>query len=350
MKKKLSFLLASLLCFGALAGCNKRPNSGFSGTYWLESHSATTVQKGFYEKIEYDVSFMEPDGDFAPVLHEMTEGYLNFTVDGEKSKYVAELYEEGGLYVYHTKLEIYGEYTFGEATYKVDGDITESITKFKGMDDNFACVEAVKKIKNVYPTIQTPLNADDFVTVTAEFKTVYDGKKATLTVDAKDDVSKGVLSSVQEPTTIKKYNKKAYIDNELMLLLFRNFSYDNSLSYTFRTLETTTGTLKEIIGQARLTQATTEANSNEAIRSFPLESYIDNLGGRIPRKFSCFGVTFKTTGEYSQDFAYAYYANKIEEEGIVQNDTRHYLIKCFRPAIYNIGYFVYTLDSVTHER
>ena len=143
--------------------------------------------------------------------------------------------------------------------------------------------------------------------------------------------------------------------NELMLLLFRNFSYDNSssLSYTFNTIDTSTGTIKGINGSARLPQTTTESTTTQsAIRGITLEScYIDAINyNHSFIKFNCYGVTFKTTGEYSQEFAYAYYADSIDENTGLKNDPRHYMVKCFRPAIYNIGYFVYTIKTVTHQR
>ena len=134
--KKLTLLLAGLLSLGMLTSCGKTQNSSFTGTYWLDNHSANNVQKGFYEKIEYDVSFMEPDNDLAPNLYEMSENYLNFVVD-DSSSYVTELYTEGNLYVYKTTLTINGKYTFGESSYPVNGDVTETITKFKGMDGGF---------------------------------------------------------------------------------------------------------------------------------------------------------------------------------------------------------------------
>ena len=355
MKKKLSLLLAGLLCFG-VTGCNKVPNSGFAGTYWLESHTATNVEKGFYEKIEYDVSFSEAAGDFMPVLYEMYPDYLNFYVDKDHSSYVTELYEENGLYVYHTTLKVSGKYVYGDITYDVEEDVTETISKFKGKADNFACVETKKTIKNVYPVTQHPSLDKDFVTVSAEINVAYDGKDANVSVEAKDEASKNLLATMQEPVTIKKYvtNKKAYMDNELMLLLFRNFSYDksSSLSYTFNTIDTSTGTIKGINGSARLPRTTTESTTTQsAIRGFEEDCYIDTISdNHMKIKFNCYGVTFKTTGEYSQEFAYAYYADSIAENIGLKNDPRHYMVKCFRPAIYNIGYFVYTIKTVTHQR
>ena len=348
MKKKLAFLLTCLLSLAMFSGCSTTPNSGFSGTYWLENHSASNVQKDFYEKIEYNVSFIEED-DLAPKLYELNDDYLNFIIDEEKSSYVTELYSEGDLYVYKTKLVINGAYTFGEFTYSVEDDVTETITKFKGMENGFACVESTKSVKNVYPAKQAPINEDDFVTLTADFKIVYGEKSATLTVDAKDSVSKSLLVSVQEPVTVKNYNKKAYIDNDLMLLIFRNFNYDDSLNYTFKTIDSATGALREISGAKRVDQTST---ASLAVRSFEIASYVDTVSNnRMNIKFNCFGISFKTMGEYSQSFCHAYYAKSVEGAMISgENVARHYMVKCYRPAIYNIGYMVYTIDTVTHQR
>ncbi|MBR2336495.1 MAG: hypothetical protein IKA61_00925 [Clostridia bacterium] len=355
MKKKFSLLLALLLSLGTVVGCNKTPNSGFVGTFWLESYTVKTVQPDFYEKIEYKVSSTEKDDKFAPALYDSNDGYLNFYVDEEKSSYVTELYSENGLYVYKTRLVVFGQYTFGQSgVYTVEGDVTETETTFKGMEDGFACVKSVKRVKNVYPVEQAPTTVDDFVTVTADFTVEYTDKSATLTVSAKDEVSKAHLSAVAEPVTVKKYNKKAFIDNELMLLIFRNFKYENTLSYTFNTIETSTGGLKEINGSAYLTSesVSSDVTKQTAIKTIDMENSIDNLGvGRLPRKINAFGITLKTTGEFSQSFAYVYYANSIGDDvNDAQNKSRHYMVKCFRPAIYNIGYLVYTLDTVSHTR
>ena len=351
MKKRTTLLLAGLLSVSMFASCGKVANSAFSGTYWLEEHSAKNVQADFYERVEYDVAFSEPDDDFMPNLYEMSDDYLNFVVDDNYSSYVTELYAENGLYVYHTLLTVVGRYTFGTLSYEVK-DVTETITKFKGAEDNFACVESKKIVSNAYPVTQRPTSDKDFAKVNAEISVTYDGKKAVVTTTAKDEASKSLLATMQKPVTIKKYetNKKKFIDNELMLLLFRNFSYDNTLSYTFNTIDTSDGVLKEINGAARLPQATTDTTSQSAVRSFTIDSYIDDANyNPAPLKMNCFGVVFKTTGEYAQSFAYAYYAESIEG-GIPGARPRHYMVKCFRPAIYNIGYFVYTIDTVTHSR
>lgn len=350
--KKISLFLASLLCCSLLVGCSGAVNPEFNGTYWLDNPIYQDVENGFYEKIEYKLTTVEKDGNFAPQLSELTPEYLDFYLDADKSSYVTELEGKDGLYVYKTKLVIYGEYSFGESgTYAIEGDVTETETTFKGMKDGFACVKSVKKIKNTYPKGQTPTGKNDFATVTAEFTVEYGEKNATLTVDAKDDASKALLSAVNEPVKVKKYNKKDYIDNELMLLAFRNFQYDKTLSYTFFTIESASGVLKEIVGSAKydITAQSSEEATATANQTIDVNCMID--GNKYNRSFNTFGITFKTTGEFSQAFAYAYYANSIDNDvADAQNRSRHYLVRFYRPMMYNTGYLVYTLNTVSHTK
>lgn len=351
MRKKISILLAGLIGLGMVTGCSKTVNSGFEGTYWLEAPSVSDVENGFYEKTRYNVSSIEND-DYAPKLYEINDNYLNFFVDEAKSSYETELEAVNGYYVYKTKLVIYGKYVYGtDGVYEVEGDVTETETVFKGKKDGFACVKSVKKVKNTYPVEQAPATADDFVTVGAEFTIDYAEKNATLTAKGADERSAKLLSALSEPVKIKKYNKKAYMDNELMLLLFRNFRYENTLTYTFSTIEWSTGALKEIIGSAKLdtVASSSDANKTSAIKSMVVSCNIDNV--RKERSFNTFGVTFKTTGEFAQSFAHVFYANSIGDDvADLDNNSRHYMVKCYTPAIYNVGYIVYTLDTVSHTK
>lgn len=350
--KKIALLLVCVLCSSLFIGCNKTANSEFNGTYWLDNSTYQDVQDGFYERIEYKVASIEKDGNFAPQLGEINPEYLDFYVDTDKSSYVTELEGKDGAYVYKTTLTIYGEYSYGESgSYLVEGDVIETETTFKGLKDDFACIKSVKKVKNTYPTEQIPTDNSEFLTINADFTISYGDKNATLTVDAKDEISKSLLSAVLEPVIIRKYNKKDYIDNELMLLLFRAFQYDKSLNYNFFTVESASGVLKEVIGSAKtdsLAQSSEEA-STTANQTVELNCTID--GSKFKRSFNTFGVTLKTTGEFAQTVALAYYAKSIgDDTSDTQNNSRHYMIRCYTPMIYNTGYLVYTLDKVTHVK
>lgn len=350
--KKITILLTLILTCSLFMGCNKTANSTFNGTYWTDNPINQEVEKGFYERVEYSVTAIEKDGDRAPALSEINTDYLNFIVDPYNSSYVTEIEEKDGLYVYRTKLVICGEYTYGEdGSYLVEGDVTETETSFKGMKEGFACVKSVKRVKNTYPTEQAPKDDTAFVTVSADFTVDYTDKKATLTVTPRDEISKTYLSSVDEPVTVKKYNKNAYIDNELMLLMFRNFQYDKSLSYTFSTIESASGTLKGIVGSAKTSTAVSQTSEDELSANQTIDITCNIDGSMMKRSFNAFGVTFKTTGEFAQSFAHVYYAKSIGDDTTdAQNDSRHYMVKCYRPMIYNTGYLVYTIKTVSHVK
>ncbi len=349
MIKKLSILLATFLTVTAFSGCNQTINSGFAGTYWLTSPSFTGVDETCYEKLQYDIT-CETETDYAPKIS--GDSSLKFSVH-PRSSYVTELYSENGLYVYKTTLSIFGEYVYGEGNTIAVEDFTQTETTFKGMEHGFAPVKTVKTVSNIVPMVAHPNDKSDFVIVKATITTEYGEKNAVHTLTASDAVSKKYLSALKEPVTVRKYNKDKYIDNELMLLLFRNFKYENSLSYTFKSIESATGQLKGIKGSAKLETVQTGKESSTqttAIKTITIENC--NLGdGAYDRDFNAFGVTFATTGEYGQNFAYAYYANSVGDNLTdLNNDSRHYMVKLYRPAIYNCCYIVYTLSSATNVR
>lgn len=351
MKKKLSLLLSGILCLGLLTSCGSTTNSGYAGTYWLENPIHKQVDESFYEKIEYKVT-TEEDCE-GTTLTNLNKDALFLSIDSNKSSYVTELYGENGLYVYKTTLTLYGEYIFAGDGYVVDGDVTQTETSFKGYEDGFACVKSVKTIKNTLPVTSTPTSADDFAVVEATITTDYGPKNATHTLTA-DEKNKSYFNSLVEPVTIKKYNKKSYIENDLIMLMARNFAYEDTLNYTFSSIESATGELTEL-KIAPFTKTTSNgssdsATSSSAIRTLTVENC--QLDGVIRNvNFNTYRLKFSTTGEYAQDFTYAYYAKSLDNDSDdPQNLSRHYMVKCYKPALYNLFYMVFTIDTVTHTR
>ena len=348
MNKKLSLLLTGILCAGLLTGCGKTLNSGFAGTYWLQTPTTVQVPETFYEKIEYKVTTeAEYEGS---KLTNLNEGDLYFNLDSNKSSYVTELKSENGVYVYTTTLTMSGEYIFAGEGYVVENDVTTTKTTFKGYEDDFACIKSEKTIKSTLPTVSTPTSKDQFVTINATITTEYGEKNAMHTLTA-DETSKAYFSSLSEPVTIKKYNKNAYIENDLMLLLARNFSYEDTLSYSFSTIESATGELSKlkIAPDSRSTSTSSEsASQSTAFKTLTIQNcQIDNVIRTI--NFNTFRLKFSTTGEYAQDFTYAYYANSLDSEAKDPNNlSRHYMVKCYKPALYNTQYMVFTIERITH--
>lgn len=355
MKKKLLALLSALIALATLFSCSGIPNSGFAGTYWLEVPSAQAPE-GFYERIEYEISSIDKT-DFAGALYPVNSN-LKFEVDQAKSAFVTELYSEGDGFVYKTTLNLTGTYTYiDEAnginfTYTVANDVTTTESWFKGREDGFACTKSVQSVVNTLPLSAFPTSESDFTKVIVETETVYGEKDATHTVRSDDPATAILLNANGEPKTVSDYKKNAYIDNALIPLIFRCFKYENNINYTFSSIEISSGELKGSKGSAKLTTETSPDSSTiqTAIKTMDVDCKIDG-DSRMNVSFNTFGVTISTTGEYAQDYMTAYYANSIGNDVLdANNRSRHYMVKCFRPTLYNTCYLVYTISTVSHTR
>ncbi|MBQ8726125.1 MAG: hypothetical protein IJY84_03395 [Clostridia bacterium] len=356
MKKKLLALISAVLCLATLFGCSGIPNSGFAGSYWLDVPSLTKAPDGFYERIEYEIS-TETKTDFASSLYPVNEK-LTFTVDQAKSAFVTELIGDGDGYIYKTTLNLSGTYSYIDEensinfTYTVEGDTTTTETHFKGFEQGFACVKSTQSLVNTLPISAFPTSEKDFTKLIVQTETVYGEKDAVHTVKSDDPATSVLLTNNGVPKTVGDYKKDAYIDNALVPLIFRCFKYDNTLNYTFYSIEISSGELKGSKGSAKLAVETSPDSSTTqtAIKTMTVDCKIDG-DSRMDVSFNTFGVTISTVGEYSQEYTTAYYANSIGNDVLdASNRARHYMVKCYRPMIYNACYLVYTLSTVSHVK
>ena len=243
MKKKILAFLAGLTAIITASGCANVATSSFTGSYWLDDYTVKTAPDDFYERLEYEITSVKGNDEsvvptYASALYQA--GQLDFIVD-PSSLYVTELYTENGNYVYETSTTINATYYYNydsstksyKDSYKVENDTVKTKTVFKDFNGKFAPIISEREARNVFPIYATPTKVEHFKKI--GYKTVieYGEKNATVTLTPADPISKEYLSSLKEPVTVKKYNKKAYIDNELIVLLFRSFKLDSSLSYTF---------------------------------------------------------------------------------------------------------------------
>jgi len=348
--KKLSIFLAGLLTV-CLTGCASVQTSAFAGSYWLENYSNKTAPDGFYEKIEYEVK-TETETNYAPAL--IKSGNIKFEIDSVKSSYYTELYTENGNYVYQTSLTVNGTYYYGangEKSYKVENDTTVTKTVFKDFENKFKVISSTKEASNIFPVYSSPSSEKDFKKVAYKSVIEYGEKNATVTLTTDDPISKEYFSTLSKPVTVKKYNKKekGYIDNEIIPLIFRTFKYDSSLSYTFKSIENVTGSLKQVVGKAvDLNTSTPSSESASQSPIFPMTVNNCSLNGvRFDVEFDVLGVSFQTTGEYGQTFLTAYYETARKN---VDLKTKHFMVKGYQPMIYNCAYMVYTIHTVYNQR
>ena len=352
MKNKIIAFFATVLSVITLANCSGVANSAYKGAYWSASPSFTGVDENMYEKLEYEVTAIT-NSDYANAI--VPNKALSFSVNPE-SKYETTLTAKDGLYVFQTKLIIKGEYTYGNGKTIAVDDSIETENLFKGFGDKFAPVKSTKVVKNTVPLNASPANEEAFVKVDYVSVIEYKDDTATVTVEPKNKDSEQFLAVVKKPVTVKKYNKKAYIENDLMALMFRNFKYEQTLSYTFNSIEDVTGALKQSKASIRpFTTTTTDKNNTQTqmIQTMTIPNCsIDGGNSYYDEKFNAVGINFQTTGEFSQTYMTAYYANSINDGGDTnakddENASRHVMIQCYRPNIYSTGYLVYTLHTAT---
>lgn len=363
MKKKILAFLAGLTAIITASGCANVATSSFTGSYWLNDYTVKTAPDGFYEKIEYEISSVKSDDKsviptYAPSIYQA--GKLDLIVDSSKSSYVTELYTENGNYVYETSTTINATYNYNydsatktfKDSYVVENDFIKTKTIFKDFNGKFAPIISEREASNVFPIYATPTKAEQFKKI--GYKTVieYGEKNATVTLIPADPISKEYLSSLKEPVTVKKYNKKAYIDNELIVLLFRSFKLDSSLSYTFSSIENVTGSLKQVIGKAKINNSTTSSDKTAQTSIIPMTidaCSLDCGKSRFSADFDALGVSFATTGEFAQTFITAYYETTLKGNSAGWN-SKHIMIKSYQPAIYNCAYLVYTIHTVYNQK
>ncbi|HBF86979.1 MAG TPA: hypothetical protein DDW54_04790 [Clostridiales bacterium] len=339
MNKKRAAAVAAILSAALTVGCSGNQSVNFDKTYWDENPSATELVN-VHEKLTYSVGFTkgtsaEDVGEYVP----RTSGNenLSFTV-GEGSSYVAELSVEDGLYVYKTVLTVNGVYTYSGGTKEISGDYTETTVKFKGIKDKFRPVETVKKARNTTPVSTAPSGDGSFITSGYELKITYGEKDATVEFKADDDSADIYRNQTgRSPYVIKNYGKKDYIDNETAVLVFRAFAYTETLSCSYRSIEPFKGVLETL-------QATTVSDSSGAQKKS--EVILKSFMGANERKFTAQGVKFATQGSYGQPVLYAFYSVDGDTSSTKTYAAKRLPLLIYQPAIFNSGYFIYTLESV----
>ena len=139
------------------------------------------------------------------------------------------------------------------------------------------------------------------------------------------------------------------MDNGLMLLLFRNFKYDGALNYSFSTIEPLSGELQSVTGSIyrEVTSAKDSSSTNQYTVCPIKDVKFDSLPGRAYYTFNVVRMDFSTSGTTGQNFMRAYYAESMQGNTDTKNFTRHLPVMISQPTIFNTGFLVYELSSVS---
>ena len=351
MKKVIAVLTASLLAVFALTGCSKSNSKNFAATYFSKN-AETTGTATVSETLTYDVSSYTKLSDtylkgLFPEISVLNED-LSFEVDSSNSNYTTTIYntEDGKNYVFKSRLIIAGKYVYGskKTEYAVERDVTDITVTFKGIGSKFQPVSVTKTAKNVVPLSTAPSSEKDFVTLDYTYTVAY-GSSAKITVKANDDTTaKYFTAQTRKPTEIKKWNKKDFVENDILYTVFRNFDYSPDFSYAYNTIDAVSGALTSasasMIGSA----------AASTIVKLPSNVYL--YSGSYSA-FNAYGVKFATTGKYGKAYAYSYFAKSINNGGEAadkddKNVTRRVPLIIAQPSIHNTGYLVFTLHNANN--
>ena len=348
MKKFIAVVAGCAAAILTLTACSGNANT-FAATYFLQGDASVRDIGTVDEKLTYKVySFSGKDESNAydtllPSLASGTETLKFSVTDGSTYETTLKTLADKSGYEFHSLLTVNGVYTSGNGkTYTVQGDTTEITATFKGVNDKFHPIAVTKVIKNTFPTSGNPTDEKQFVTASCTYKIDY-GKNATVTVTpGEDETSKTYYKSLAEKNTvIKKYDKKDFVDNDLLFTVFRNFDYAANFSFSYSTIDALSGAMvsasASVIGES--------GKSPVKLLSKPANSKL-TMGA-----FNTCGVKFATTGEYGKAYAYCYYALSVNGSGSVSdekdkgNSTRRAPLMIAQPLIYNVGYLVMALDT-----
>ena len=356
MKKKIIATISCALAVFALAGCGQTTSSiAFNGSYWNKDTSNDTPA-GKEEFIEYSVYSVEENDLWNKT---QTNAILKFRTreeTDESGKTVSSSYKtvlrsnEDGTFTYKTTLTVYGTYEISgdEENARDFADVTETETTFEGYNTSFRPIKSVKKVSN---TVPYPSGSTYSIKNARYVSTIdYTEKDAAIKIEILegDESPEQFGERAKKDITVSKYNKNAYIDGELMLLLFRNFKHEANMSYSFKTIEPLSGELQSVTGSV-YTKTSTEKNSASSYDYLTTCSLKKVLLGTPPYHDYSFNVVrmdFSTSGSTGQTFMRAFYSQGYEG-ATDSNSTRHIPVMIAQPSIFNTGFLVYELRSAT---
>lgn len=355
MKKKILAAISLTLSVLAFASCSGAASeTAYVGSYWNKDTTNETPA-GKTETLEYIVE--SDDGSNKLWNNARKNDHLSFktvSVTDENGKTVASSYKtvltanEDGTYVYKTTLTVYGQYETNGVTRDV-ADVTETETTFGDYNKGFAPIKSVKTVSNTVPYSSS--SAYVFKKTHYRSTTTYSGNDATVKIEILDgdESPEQFKERAKKETSISKYNKKAYIDNDLMLLLFRNFKHEANMSYSFRSIEPLSGELQSVTGSV-YTKTSTDGKNSASLEYLVTSPLLKNVQlGTSPRHDYSFNVVrmdFSTSGSTGQNFMRAYYAQSYEGASEA-NSARHIPVMIAQPMILNTGFLVYSIKTAT---
>ena len=328
MKKFITTILIAVISLFTLTGCGTTP-IGFKAQYWHEN-IATTDFHPLKEETEYEVNLVNKTPSNAS---EVSNKYFKMEIISGKYVTKLEMQEDENkkpYYCYKTELYLEGKYIFEKEEKPFVNDVITETT-FKTIVNDFMPISTKKESSKTTTVIET---TDGFALYDFAYNyTVNYGEEDAKTRYELNAIGEKETTPIVKETTFKKYNKEPYIDNELLLLLPRAFSYESGFIKQFTTIDVITQKT-----QSMAYNSTAQNTSNSDVKSFNLKYSLNGseVGGD---DFKAARVSTVIDDTFSGAAIEAYYANE-------HTTHRHRMVKCYTQLNEFLGYLEYTVKSV----
>ncbi len=332
MKKLITFLLLAIISIFSLTGCSGVQTMGFKAQYWLKN-VASTGYSPFSEVVEYDVKVVN-----VKPTNSVEYSNANLKMEVTSGTYTTKLsmkQDEGGApyYLYETELQIEGKYVLDKEERPFNNNVKSS-TKFKTIVDDFAPISSSKSSTDT-TTVTKISNGYAVYNFRYNYAISYGDKNAETNYEL-SLIGEAESEPIRKDTVFKKYNEGLYVDNELLLLLPRAYSYDSSFTKEFTTIDVVTQATQKMAYSS-----TTQNTGSADVKSFNLKYLLngDEVGSE---DFKAARVTAYINETFSGVDIEAYYS--------VDHEThRHRMVKCYTPLNDSLGYLEYTIKSATQN-
>ncbi len=325
MKKLITAIILSIFLAFTITGCGAKTLS-YAGAYWHESGSGFV---GFNETNVYSVEVVSTKPSNST---ELVNEYVSLVIeDGEYTTNLKMLNDEthGNYYAYTTTLKIKGKYVFETQEFAFEDDITTT-TLFNSFAKDFSVIRSNRKSNNS-TTLLAATSGYEITKASYEFNIEYGSSDAVLT--------RTIINSLNEEskdtTTIKKYAKSNYVDNELILLMPRAYKYDTPFTDNFNSIS---GVDKRNLGL----YYTTATNNNETTISSFNVSYEHNGVQTTSETLQAIMFRIGLDSTFSGPSIDAYYL-------IDQKTHRHKMLCAYTALNDSLGYLKYTLVKSTDK-
>ncbi len=342
MKKKCVAGLILLLPLGLLAACGGGGPTTLSISPNWYANTTTSLTSYSKEELTYDVTFQPPqvEGD-CTVTYET--GTYKTTL--ETVSYDFKDGSSGRVYLYTTRLDISGQYTYKGTAGETFTDFVASEVYFHTTERNVLVpIESKKEIVSTSP-VQNPGDDMFFSKVHYKYDVVYNTADApNETLQSAEITTTRIYRNEEdkeeeaaETETVKIKSKGSFFDNEEVLFAMRGL--DMSAAAKFYTIDLRT---------YDVTGVTFSGAPEKTVFTPAKDNPLTVDGTAVAGDIQAYTLHFYYDSDHSGPARTAVYAAKLDDSR--NNTYRNVLLQLEDPIPYGYGTFYYTLRSATFAK